>query len=417
MEFLERLEKLKYQSPKRKIFELQFDTLERSGGKKIAVNEFPNQNETNEQELGNIANRFPITCYITGENYDREADRFWKALEENGVGTLDHPRWGSYDVIPITYRQTEEFVDGLGRAMFVIEFIRYYPEANAFYKILNDIAGIVQLVIDAIDFALSFAESINRFGRAIGRTIGTSLSEVNRIEGRTKDLLSQFGKQKKNFGVRVQELKDAINNKQKDIERNLDKLLSEPANLVQELNQLFALPCRVVSSIEAKINGYSDMLVFTGNQLNQPNLIITGYEATIQGCVSTAIMSSLVQSTLEGELNTRSQAILVAETLYQSNQTIKNIYDRVTALGGTVDYNVYFEIQRFINLCQRLLIDRTLNLPTERKVILQKEISPIKFCYEVLNDISKVDAFIDFNRLVGDEILLMPEGKEVRYVP
>jgi len=68
------------------------------------------------------------------------------------------------------------------------------------------------------------------------------------------------------------------------------------------------------------------MLVFTGNQLNQPNLIITGYEATIQGCVSTAIMSSLVQSTLEGELNTRSQAILVAETLYQSNQTIKTIY-------------------------------------------------------------------------------------------
>jgi len=417
MPYLDRLEKLQYQSPKRKVFTLDFDTVVRSGGKKIGINEFPNQDETNEQELGNIANRFPLTCYITGKEYDREADRFFKALEENGVGTLDHPRWGSYDVIPITYSQTEEFVDGMGRAIFVIEFIRYYPEANAFYQILNDIAGIVQLVIDAIDFALSFETSIRRFGRAVNRQIGTTLSESNRIQSKTKSILSQFSKQEKNFGVRTQELADEINNKQKEIERNIDDLVSEPASLVQELNSLFSLPAKVISSIESKINGYSDMLIFTGQQINTPNLIITPYEASIQGCVSTAIMSSLIQSTLEGNLNTRTEAISVAETLYQSNLKIKEIYDRVTFLGGNVNYEIYYQIQKFINICQRLLIQRSLNLPTERSVVLEKDVSPIKFCYEVLGDIDKVNSFIDYNRLIGDEILIMPEGKTVRYIP
>lgn len=417
MTFLDRLEKMQYESPKKKLFTLNFDQVVRSGGKKIGINEFPNQDETNEQELGNIAERFPITCYITGNDYDREADRFWKALQENGVGTLDHPRWGSYEVIPITYSQTEEFVDGVGRALFTIEFIRYYPDTKGFFAFLNTPFEILELVIEGIDRVLSLETAARRIGRGVQRQIGTSLSEINRIKDRTNGVLSIFKSEEKNLGVRLQELKDQINEARLNIERNLDELAREPAQLVVELNGLFALPSRVESSIQAKVNGYSTILNSLNTQFLSPFQTFTDYEATVQSYVCTAAMISLVQSSLDGNIQTRNEAIAIAETLYNSSLQLKSIYGIAESFGGNVDYSVYTQIQKATTLCQRLLIDRALNLPSERSVILDREISPLKFLYETLGNIDQLDFFIDYNRLGGNEILLMPIGREVRYIP
>lgn len=417
MTFLDRLEPFQYESPKKKLFTLQFDNVVRSGGKKIGINEFPNQNITNEQELGNIANRFPVNCYLTGNDYDREADRFWKALEENGVGKLDHPRWGSYDVIPITYTQTEEFVDGIGRANFTIEFIRYYPESKGFFAFLSAPFEIIELVIGAIDSVLSVATAVRRLGRGIQRQIGTARSEVNRIKGRTSDTLGSFKKQNKNFGVRAKELRNRINETQKSIERNIESLAQDPARLVSQMIVLFRLPALVTSSIRAKVEGYRDLLTSLQGQLTATGATFSEYEATIQSCVCTAASIALVESSLEGEVQTRNESVSIADTLYESSLQLKTIYDSCEAFGGNVDYSIYKEIQKTITICQKLIIDRAINLPSERSVVLDGEISPLKFCYETLGNALLVDSFIDYNRLSGNEILLMPPGKTVRYIP
>jgi len=418
MPYEDRLKTLQYESPKKKLFTLEFDFLERSGGKKIGVNEFPDQSETNVQELGNIANRFPVECYITGQDYDREADRFWKALEESGVGTLDHPRWGSYDVVPITYKQREEFVNGMGRALFTIEFIRYYPEATGFFALLNAPFEIAELIIEGIDRVLSIETALRRQGRNITAQVGTTLSEVNRIKGRTNGVLSAFKRENKNFGDRVQELSDRINEQQRKIERNIDDLAREPANLVTELNTLFALPSKIQSSIRAKIDGYTGILNSINDQFTQTGVTFTGFEATIQSYTATALCISLAQCTLDGSLVTRNDAISSAESLYNASINLKGIYDRSeTIYNGNVNYDIYRDTQKLLTVCSNLLIQRALNLPTERVEVLTQEISPIKFCYEKLNDITKVDFFIDYNKLQGNEILLMPVGKSVRYIP
>lgn len=418
MPYEDRLKTLQYESPKKKLFTLEFDFLERSGGKKIGVNEFPDQSETNVQELGNIANRFPVECYITGQDYDREADRFWKALEESGVGTLDHPRWGSYDVVPITYKQREEFVNGMGRALFTIEFIRYYPDSVGFFALLNAPFEIAELIIEGIDRVLSIETALRRQGRNITAQVGTTLSEVNRIKGRTNGVLSAFKRENKNFGDRVQELSDRINEQQRKIERNIDDLAREPADLVIELNTLFALPSKIQSSIRAKIDGYTGILNSINDQFTQTGATFSGFEATIQSYTATALCISLAQCTLDGSLVTRNDAISSAESLYNASINLKGIYDRSeTVYNGNVNYDIYRDTQKLLTVCSNLLIQRALNLPTERVEVLTQEISPIKFCYEKLNDITKVDFFIDYNKLQGNEILLMPVGKSVRYIP
>lgn len=418
MAFENRLKTLQYESPKKKLFTLEFDFLERSGGKKIGVNEFPDQSETNVQELGNIADRFPVECYITGRDYDREADRFWKALSESGVGTLDHPRWGSYEVIPVTYRQREEFVSGMGRAVFTIEFIRYYPEAVGFFALLNTPFEIAELIIEGIDRVLSIETALRRQGRNITAQVGTTLSEINRIKARTNGVISAFKRENKNFGDRVQELSDRINEQQRKIERNLDDLARNPADLVTELNTLFALPSKIQSSIRAKIDGYTGILTSLNDQFNQTGATFTNFESTIQAYIATAVCISLSQCALDGILQTRDDAISSAESLYNASINLKGFYDRSeTVYSGNVNYDIYRDAQKLLTVCSRLLIERALNLPTERVEVLTQEISPIKFCYEKLGDITKVDFFIDYNKLQGNEILLMPVGKTVRYIP
>jgi prophage DNA circulation protein len=132
MSYIDRIERLTYQSPKRKTFDLEFDDLARNIQRKTAINEFPYQNIANVQDLGMGNLKIPIRCYISGNDYDLEADRFFKALNEQGSGILDHPRWGSIDVIPINITQSESFIDGLGRAIFEIEFVEFFPNANNF---------------------------------------------------------------------------------------------------------------------------------------------------------------------------------------------------------------------------------------------------------------------------------------------
>jgi len=417
MSSVERLEQFQYESPKKKLFTLNFDTLTRSGGKKVGINEFPDRNVTNEQELGNIANRFPVECYFSGENHDQEADRFFRALEENGIGTLDHPRWGSHDVIPLTYEQKEDWVNGIARSTFTIEFIKYYPEAEGFFAFLNAAFDFAELILDAANRILSLQTAALRLQRGIAQRIGATQLEFNRVKSRATNVLESFTRQEKNFGIRVQELKDRINKEKRQIERNIDDLVKEPAQLVTNLNSLFQLSTSTISSIEAKVSGYKNLLEFTGLQLNTPNAIYNPNEATLQGCIASISTSALLASSLEGDIATRSQAVRIADLIYDSVQNLKTIFDRVEALNGIADYDVYYHFRRFASQCQKILIDRTLRLPTERIVTLTKNITPVVFCYEFLDDINRVDEFITYNNLQDMEIILMPEGKQVRFIP
>ncbi len=124
MSYLDRLRTAKYIAPSGSIFIFKFNDLKRSGGKKAPIQEFPQQNEADVKDLGNLADRYPVELFFTGADYDQIADSFKEALAEKGPATLLHPRWGDLSVLPLTYIQSEGFVDGMRQARFSIDFVR-----------------------------------------------------------------------------------------------------------------------------------------------------------------------------------------------------------------------------------------------------------------------------------------------------
>ena len=105
MSVFDRLRTMRYIAPSGSEFVLEFDELVRTLGKKSIASEYPGRDAGSVQDLGRRTRRYPIVCYISGPDYDEEADRFAAALEESGPGVLEHPRWGTLDVHPSLARQ------------------------------------------------------------------------------------------------------------------------------------------------------------------------------------------------------------------------------------------------------------------------------------------------------------------------
>lgn len=94
---------------------------ERSGGRRIALHEFPGRDEPLSEDLGRRARGFSIDCHVLGEDYRTQRDALIDALEGKGPGLLVHPWHGRMMVTVLDFTQSES-TDAGGMASFRIEF-------------------------------------------------------------------------------------------------------------------------------------------------------------------------------------------------------------------------------------------------------------------------------------------------------
>ena len=434
MSYVERIERLTYQSPKRKTFDLEFDDLARNIQRKTAINEFPYQNIANVQDLGMANLKIPIRCYISGSDYDLEADRFFKALNEQGYGVLDHPRWGSIDVIPINITQSESFVDGLGRAIFEIEFIEYYPDATKFPESLyssiknfiNDVTGFIDNVFQLIDSVLTLETELRRYVRTARRIVGSTISEVKRVETRFKGISTRWKEDTKNnfvsstfdpadkFRVGGREKQDLFNKNlrvfQEYIQENPDLIINEAVKQLNTLARTEQDPDIKVSQIA---ESYTNTINFIESKFDDENM--NDFEANINGYNAIAFTLAMTEKLINGNYITRSESILIIDMLSERRERLKIIYDKVIQKNGNLDYDILLQVYNAISLSQRQILNQSLQLPTEKNIILDKDTSPIEMVFSITGNIDRLDELISYNNLQGKNILVIPKGTSIRF--
>jgi hypothetical protein len=434
MSYVERIERLTYQSPKRKTFDLEFDDLARNIQRKTAINEFPYQNIANVQDLGMANLKIPIRCYISGSDYDLEADRFFKALNEQGYGVLDHPRWGSIDVIPINITQSESFVDGLGRAIFEIEFIEYYPDATKFPESLyskiknfiNDVTGAIDNIFQLVDSILTLETELRRIVRTARRIVGSTISEVKRVETRFKGISTRWKEDTKNnfvsstfdaankFRVGGREKQDLFNKNlrvfQEYIQENPDLIINEAVKQLNTLARTEQDPNIKVSQIA---ESYTNTINFIESKFDDENM--NDFEANINGYNAIAFTLAMTEKLINGNYITRSESILIIDMLSERRERLKIIYDKVIQKNGNLDYDILLQVYNAISLSQRQILNQSLQLPTEKNIILDKDTSPIEMVYSITGNIDRLDELISYNNLQGKNILVIPKGTSIRF--
>lgn len=404
--YTDRLREFKYTAPSGKTFILQFDSLSRTGGKKAPVSEFPSQNQGAVQDLGNLTPTFPVECYITGSDYDTIADSFWEALHETGPGKLFHPRWGNINVLPNPQSQTEDFVDGAGRAVFSITFIRANAEQFEYPS-------------TSIDFASKVGADINDAAISITEGVPDEITDVATQAGTKKSMLETLSSIKDGMNT-ITELTDDvradIDQAIADITNEIDEYVQAPADLMEAMLTLYRLPATVDINVESKVDGYNTIY----------DSLIDGYINTTTkygqqfGLIAVANINAVAiagaESSTAGDIPTRDSAGDIINSL---NSLYNSIKDSIQDLEDAGDFSTGYEmlqaVEQALSAAIGGLIDSALNLPAERKMILDREVDPITLYYELFGNLDSLDKWMEFNKFTDNEILLVPRDREVRW--
>lgn len=85
------------------------DTAESSVGRRTVTHKFPGKDLPMIEDLGKLARRFRLECFVLGDDYFTERDALIREFELGGSGPLVHPYWGNTIVTvdgPVRIRET-----------------------------------------------------------------------------------------------------------------------------------------------------------------------------------------------------------------------------------------------------------------------------------------------------------------------
>ena len=100
MSWEDRLLAATYTSPGGVATSLDYEDVRKSIERKGTAFNFADANGTYIQERGHAGNKYPLRVFFWGEDYDLAAAAFEATLLEPGTGKLEHPIYGTVDVVP-----------------------------------------------------------------------------------------------------------------------------------------------------------------------------------------------------------------------------------------------------------------------------------------------------------------------------
>lgn len=97
------------------------ESVERSGGRRAVVHEFPLRDDPFVEDMGRKARSFRVEGYVLGDSYLADRDNLLDAIERNGVGQLQLPYYDLKRAFCTSYSVRETKTEG-GMAIFSLEF-------------------------------------------------------------------------------------------------------------------------------------------------------------------------------------------------------------------------------------------------------------------------------------------------------
>jgi len=403
-----------FTAPSGATFLLSYDKVDREGGKKASVNEVLDSDVSITQDQGGTAERIPVECYFTGEDYDLVADGFYAALSERYTledpGFLLHPRWGLIEVFPLKWKQSENFVSGSRRANFTIEFIRVYPLGGIFEAITKGISQVVQLLSLLKSgffesFLLNTVENIQSIGATLQASLDTVKSDILGLTSNHTDL------------------SDRINNIYLDASDLISDVGSNVDIVISQIQDILQIPVLLEDATFSKINNYTStinsLITDNSNVSDISNEIKKNKAMTYERLTGFAFACQCASS-LYTDFKTREDAIKAIEILDESYSlftTNLNDYkvnsNLETSFAG--DYEFLNNLHEIYRLSVALLLEKSFSLAREFSIVLNEISDPVTLCYEYYGKVDNetLNFFFESNNISNSEFIELDKGSEV----
>lgn len=440
MAWQERLKDAAYTSPSGVRITFDFENVSRITVKKTAAFDFPDAKGTYIQDLGTAGRRYPFRVFIWGNDYDLAATRLEEALAETGEGTLEHPVYGTIQVVPFgEIKRRDDLVTGANQAVIEIEFWEttgvLYPQG------LTDPASEVLSSVDEFsEGAAGQFESVSSLGTTVEQSalvggyksfLATAKTGLQAVADVQADVAQQFNA-----------IFDSIND-------GIDILIRDPLTLAFQTQLMLQSPGRALTDITARLDAYKNLAASivgstgttsAGNSSANANLFHAADQfasgalvGAVIATVNTPPQGSGAQAT--AGFQSRTSAILAADALLTALETVtawrddnfralaqtsdpqSSVSDIGTLLTQSTDTGeLYDSLQKAVAMAAGMVVSQSFTLKQERALVLSRDRGLVELVAELYGTIdAELDFFISSNNLSGSDILSIPKGRTVVY--
>lgn len=427
MSWEDRITEMVYTSPSGIVFIGIFEDVSKELIKKTTAFNFPDVDGTFVQDLGKQGRRYPIRWIFSGEDYDQEAEDFDNAIEEKGPGILQHPLYGTFDVVPFgTIKRRDDLVTAANQAVYDITF---YETIKIIFPV-SELSALNSMETGFGDFSSAAAFS---FDDAL------SLLTANEITGFIASAKSGLRKIKKTMAkvaAATAAVERAFNDVADLLDETLTTLVGGPLLIATQMIALTRLPSQAASSIQAKLDAYGNLLASLtegeSNQFAQGLDSQAGNAFTNNNLLASLAVLGSIESTISENtiFTTRTETIEAIENLDSKFTDYLNWSDRnreglvigalPTREPGTTDLidtgESYQQLLNVFAIGQGRLTQIAFSALQERSVILDRDRTFIDFAAEFYSQLDEqYDFIIQSNKLTGIELFEIPKGREMVY--
>lgn len=404
MSWTDRLRPAAYTSPSGVRILFDFENVRRNIARKTTGFEFTDLDGTYVQQSGRSGRRLPLRIFFWGDDHDLEAQAFDDALLETGIGRLEHPMYGAFDVVPFgNIAQRDDLKTAANQTIFEVTF---WETIGALFT--NTQGDPAQAVIAAVEefnvaSAAEFTGAVSldtateqvTFKNDYQVTLDVTQSRLQAIADTSADVQAQFNA-----------VVDSIN-------QSIDVLVGDPLTLAFQTAIAIQSPARAVTAIQARLDAYAGLL---GLIVNQGEVADSNRFHSLD-LYGTAYVTGQVLSTVNNQFITKTGALEAASFLLDQMDTLVAWRDAGFAALGEIDTGAaYQQLQEAVALTAGFLVGISFSLKQERSIVLDRARTIVDLAAELYGEVdAQLDFLINTNNLTGSEILELPAGREIVY--
>lgn len=417
-----RLREAAYTSPGGTRIKFLFVDVSRVGTKRGTAFEFSEVDGAYVQQKGNGPRRYPLRCLFSGPQCDLEATAFEAAIYEDGVGHLEHPRYGAFDVVPFgDVNRRDDLVTAANQAVveatFWVSLADVYPSAQGHPRSEIETALGDFDVVAAQEFAAGtdLAKAAARASTA--STIRALLREVSAALSTAADATAS--------------VRQGFADAQNEINLGMDVLIGQPLLLARQMADLVRAPARALAGIQSRLEGYGLLLdtliaspagrVGAGQVVTQSGLRLKRKnDLQVAQHLAMNSVGGMVQSALSHTFVTRPAVIEAAANISEQFETLVAWREQAYLEAGEHDDGgAYQRLRQAVALTAGFLVEASFTTARERRVTLDRPRTIIDLSAELYGavDGAMLDLLITSNKLTGSEILELPRGRTIAYYP
>ena len=393
--------------------EFAYEDVTKETDKHTTAFDFPDAPGTFVQVFGRSGRRLPLRLIFNGDDYDLLANQFDAMLDEDGVGILEHPMYGTFDVVPFGKIVRSDALKTRGnQAVFDVTF--YETNGLLFPLKLESPAAALEAAIE------DFSETAPVVFEA---EVGTNTPST--IEKKTlRDRYAVVKNEAKSALAKIAAVDPTTANQfeavDKEINDIIDVFIADPLALGFATTVLVELPARSGALIADRLAAYGDLLVsltVDGTQFEPTSDAAAVNAFSSDDMLTSNILTAVAVAVLNAEFETKGNALSAADLLLDLFDGWVTWRDTNAGTLGVVDAgDLYRATLAATSRAVAFLLDQSFSLKQERAIVLVSPTTPIELEARYYRTVGEnLDFLIRSNDFVGDELFEVPIGRTVVY--